>query len=69
MRAESNEMTINTIDDSQRAAAKIAGISFVLSMIIVVFANYVCSVRSSSQATPRRPRVTLVPTKHSSGSP
>jgi hypothetical protein len=34
-------MTISPIDDSQRAAAKIAGISFVLSMVIVVFANYV----------------------------
>jgi hypothetical protein len=41
MKTESNQMTISAIDDSQRVAAKIAGISFVLSMVIVVFANYV----------------------------
>jgi hypothetical protein len=29
------------IDNSQRTAAKIAGVSFLLSMVIVVFANYV----------------------------
>ena len=33
-------MTTATIDNSQRTAAKIAGVSFLLSMIIVVFANY-----------------------------
>ena len=34
-------MTTATIDNAQRTAAKIAGVSFLLSMIIVVFANYV----------------------------
>ncbi len=29
------------IDDSQRSAAKVAGVSFLLSVVIVVFANYV----------------------------
>jgi len=35
-----NEMTISTIDDSQRTAAKVAGLSCLLTMAIVVFANY-----------------------------
>ena len=34
-------MTISTIDNSQRTAAKIAGFSLLFSMVIVVFANYV----------------------------
>jgi Domain of unknown function (DUF4386) len=34
-------MTISTIDDSQRKAAKVAGFSLLLSMAIVVFGNYV----------------------------
>jgi Domain of unknown function (DUF4386) len=34
-------MTISTIDHSQRTAAKVAGISLLFSMAIVVFANYV----------------------------
>jgi len=31
----------NTIESSQRTAAKVAGVSLLLSMVIVVFANYV----------------------------
>jgi len=38
---EENDMTISTIDNSQRTAAKIAGFSLLFSMVIVVFANYV----------------------------
>jgi hypothetical protein len=34
-------MTISTIDNSQRTAAKVAGFSLLFSMAIVVFANYV----------------------------
>lgn len=34
-------MTITTIDNSQRAAAKIAAVSYLCSVAIVVFANYV----------------------------
>ena len=34
-------MTTTSIDNSQRAAAKIAGWSYLLSFVIVVFANYV----------------------------
>src|SRR6266850_7977742 len=34
-------MTMRTIDNSQRTAAKIAGVSLLFSMVIVVFANYV----------------------------
>jgi hypothetical protein len=34
-------MTIRTIDNSQRTAAKVAGISLLFSMAIVVFGNYV----------------------------
>jgi hypothetical protein len=33
-------MTINTIDNSQRTAAKVAGVSSLVAMAIVVFANY-----------------------------
>ena len=33
-------MTISTIDNSQRTAAKVAGLSGLLTMAIVVFANY-----------------------------
>ena len=33
-------MTISTIDDSQRTAAKVAGVSSIIAMAIVVFANY-----------------------------
>ncbi len=33
-------MAISTIDDSQRTATKIAGLSCLLTMAIVVFANY-----------------------------
>jgi Domain of unknown function (DUF4386) len=33
-------MIIRTIDNSQRTAAKVAGISLLFSMVIVVFANY-----------------------------
>ena len=33
-------MTINTIDNSQRTAAKVAGLSCLFTMAIVVFANY-----------------------------
>ena len=35
-----NEMTMSTIDNSQRTAAKVAGFSLLFSMAIVVFANY-----------------------------
>jgi Domain of unknown function (DUF4386) len=35
-----NEVTASTIDDSQRTAAKVAGLSCLLTMAIVVFANY-----------------------------
>jgi hypothetical protein len=34
-------MATNTIESSQRTAAKVAGVSLLLSMVIVVFANYV----------------------------
>jgi hypothetical protein len=34
-------MEISTIDNSQRTAAKVAGWSYLLTMAIVVFANYV----------------------------
>jgi len=34
-------MTISTIDNSQRTAAKVAGLSGLFAMVIVVFANYV----------------------------
>jgi p-aminobenzoyl-glutamate transporter AbgT len=34
-------MTISTIDNSQRTAAKVAGLSGLFAMAIVVFANYV----------------------------
>jgi Domain of unknown function (DUF4386) len=34
-------MTISPIDNSRRTAAKVAGISLLLSMVIVVFGNYV----------------------------
>jgi hypothetical protein len=37
---EANEITISTIDDSQRTAAKVAGLSCLVTMAIVVFANY-----------------------------
>ena len=33
-------MTISTIDNSQRTAAKVAGFSLLFSMVIVVFANF-----------------------------
>ena len=33
-------MTTGTIDNSQRTAAKVAGIAILFSMVIVVFANY-----------------------------
>ena len=36
-----NEMTISTIDNSQRTAAKVAGWSGLLTFAIVVFGNYV----------------------------
>jgi hypothetical protein len=40
--SQTNEtMTISPIDNSQRTAAKVAGISLLLSMVIVVFGNYV----------------------------
>jgi hypothetical protein len=35
-----NEMTINTIDESQRKAARVAGFTFLFAMAIVVAANY-----------------------------
>jgi hypothetical protein len=35
-----NEMTINTIDESQRKAARVAGFAFLFAMAIVVLANY-----------------------------
>ena len=37
---EGNEMTISTIGDSQRTAAKVAGFSGLFAVAIVVFANY-----------------------------
>src|SRR4029450_6449118 len=40
-RREKNEMTISTIDNSQRTAAKVAGWSGLLTFAIVVFGNYV----------------------------
>ena len=33
-------MTVSNIDNSQRAAAKVAGLAFLFTMVIVVFANY-----------------------------
>lgn len=33
-------MTTNTIENSQRVAAKVAGVAILFSMVIVVFANY-----------------------------
>lgn len=33
-------MTVSTIDDSQRTAAKVAGLAGLFTMVIVVFANY-----------------------------
>ena len=41
MNAGDDQVTISRAGDSPRAAARLAGISFVLSMVIVVFANYV----------------------------
>jgi hypothetical protein len=35
-----NEVTASPVDDSQRTAAKVAGLSCLLTMAIVVFANY-----------------------------
>jgi hypothetical protein len=35
-----NEVTVSTIDDSQRTAAKVAGLSCLVTMAIVVAANY-----------------------------
>jgi hypothetical protein len=50
-------MTISTIDNSQRTAAKVAGFSLLFSMVIVVFANYVLLnpllVRSNAVETAR----------------
>jgi len=40
-------MTISTIDESQRNAAKVAGFTFLSAMAIVVFANYGISFRLS----------------------
>ncbi|MCJ7481806.1 MAG: DUF4386 domain-containing protein [Thermodesulfovibrionales bacterium] len=40
-------MTISTIDESQRKAAKVAGFTFLFGMAIVVFANYGISFRLS----------------------
>jgi len=37
---EGNEMTISTIDNSQRTAAKVVGFTCLFGMVIVVFANY-----------------------------
>ena len=34
-------MATNTIESSQRTAAKVAGVTLLFSMVIVVFANYV----------------------------
>jgi hypothetical protein len=36
-----NEMTTNKIDNSQRTAAKVAGVAGLLAFILVVFGNYV----------------------------
>jgi hypothetical protein len=35
-----NEMTVGTIDQSQRTAAKVAGFCCLFGMVIVIFANY-----------------------------
>lgn len=40
-------MTINTIDESQRTAARVAGFSFLFAIVIVVIANYGISFRLS----------------------
>jgi hypothetical protein len=37
---EGNEMTISTIDQSQRTAARVAGFACLFAMAIVVYANY-----------------------------
>jgi hypothetical protein len=42
-----NEMTISTIDESQRKAARVAGFTFLFAMAIVVIANYGISFRLS----------------------
>jgi ABC-type amino acid transport system permease subunit len=33
-------MTLNTIDESQRKAARVAGFAFLFAMTLVVIANY-----------------------------
>ena len=39
------EDRMNRIDNSQRIAAKIAGVTGLLAVVIVVFGNYACSAR------------------------
>jgi len=46
-KSEVIEMTINTINQSQRKAARVAGFTFLFAIAIVVFANYGISFRLS----------------------
>jgi len=38
--AKGNEMTISTIDESQRKAAKVAGLAYLITVVIVVYVNF-----------------------------
>jgi hypothetical protein len=40
LKKEETEMKINTIDQSQRKAARVAGLTFLLAIVIVIVANY-----------------------------
>ena len=62
-------MAINTIDDSLPTATKIAGLSCLLTMAIVVFANYGLLNPLSFRAMPRKPLGTSWPTKDNFVSP
>jgi hypothetical protein len=42
---EGNEMTVTTIDDSQRTAAKVAGLAGLFTMAIVIFSNFAIQER------------------------
>jgi len=40
VRIRGNDLTISTLDESQRKAARVAGFAFLFAMVIVVVANY-----------------------------
>lgn len=50
------DVRMDPIDESQRKAARVAGVAFLLAMAIVVLANYGISFASASLATPSSPR-------------